>query len=100
MENSNADAWVNRQWTTETTPRGQLMAHNNLHDSSSPEDAPVYGLLTRTLVHSPVIRQIIPARIRSKDLNDVVFVGVSLVPLARATTLVSLLRSIECRKAY
>lgn len=81
MENSNADAWVNRQWATQTTPREQLMAHNNHHDSSShsPEDAPVYGLLTRTLVHSPVIRQIIPARIRSKDLNDVVFVGVSLV---------------------
>jgi hypothetical protein len=50
------------------------MAHNNHHDSS--EEPPVYGLMTRTLVQSPVIRQIIPARIRSKDLNDVVFIGV------------------------
>lgn len=58
--------------------REQLMAHNNLHDSSSyrPEEPPVFGLMTRTLVQSPVIRQIIPARIRSKDLNDVVFIGV------------------------
>lgn len=88
MENSNTHAWVNRQWTTQTTPREQLMAHNNHHDSSShsPEDAPVYGLLTRTLVHSPVIRQIIPARIRSKDLNDVVFVGVSFVPFKGCST--------------
>lgn len=54
------------------------MAHNNLHDSPSypPEEPPVFGLMTRTLVQSPVIRQIIPARIRSKDLNDVVFIGV------------------------
>lgn len=59
------------------------MAHNNHHDSSSnsPEGPPVYGLLTRTLVHSPVIRQIIPARIRSKDLNDVVFIGEAFIEL-------------------
>jgi hypothetical protein len=36
-----------------------------------------YGILTRTLVHSPVVKQILPARIRGVDLNDVVFIGVS-----------------------
>lgn len=35
---------------------------------------PVIGLLTRTLVDSPVIKLIIPARIRHVSRNDVVFV--------------------------
>ena len=47
-------------------------------DGQSPlgsvEDAPTVGLLTRTLCQSPVIRQIIPARIRHKTKNDVIFV--------------------------
>lgn len=36
---------------------------------------PRVGLLTRTIVQSPVIRWIIPARIRHRKLDDVVFVG-------------------------
>ena len=33
------------------------------------------GLLTQTVLPSPVIQWILPARLRSKKLNDVVFVG-------------------------
>ena len=36
--------------------------------------APALGLLTRTLVDSPVVKLIIPARIRHASKNDVVFV--------------------------
>lgn len=36
---------------------------------------PALGALTRTIVRSPVIRCILPARIRHPRLNDVVFVG-------------------------
>jgi hypothetical protein len=39
-------------------------------------DPPVFGLLSRTLIHSPVVKKIFPARIRRPDLNDVVFIGV------------------------
>lgn len=35
---------------------------------------PVLGLLTRTLVRSPVTKWIFPARIRREDKNDVVFI--------------------------
>lgn len=35
---------------------------------------PNFGLLTRTLIESPVIKWIIPARIRHSSKNDVVFV--------------------------
>jgi len=43
---------------------------------SSAKGAPVYGLLSKTLIHSPVVKKILPARIRRQDLNDVVFIGV------------------------
>ena len=39
-------------------------------------EQPTYGILTRTLVNTPVVKQILSARIRSKEFNDVVFVGV------------------------
>ncbi|KAJ5231707.1 uncharacterized protein N7469_006295 [Penicillium citrinum] len=45
---------------TETTPE-------LLHETT--------GLLTQTVLPSPVIQWILPARLRSKKLNDVVFVG-------------------------
>lgn len=35
---------------------------------------PNVGLLTRTLVESPVIKKIIPARIRHRSKNDIIFV--------------------------
>ena len=36
---------------------------------------PVLGVLTKTLATSPVIQWILPARIRHKDKDDIVFVG-------------------------
>ena len=45
------------------------------------EVPPSIGILTRTLVQSPVIRWIIPARIRNKDKNDVIFIGVRTKPI-------------------
>lgn len=35
---------------------------------------PTFGILTQTLVRSPVIRYIIPARIRHQKYNDVLFI--------------------------
>ncbi|KAI9760408.1 MAG: hypothetical protein M4579_001704 [Chaenotheca gracillima] len=37
--------------------------------------SPKAGVLTRTVVRSPVINWIIPARVRHKDKNDVIFIG-------------------------
>ncbi|KAF8544952.1 hypothetical protein BDD12DRAFT_722887 [Trichophaea hybrida] len=47
----------------------------------SPNTPPGYGLLTRTLIHSPVVKKILPARIRRFDLYDVVFVGETFIEL-------------------
>jgi len=79
MEDLNPHAWVNGQLRTEDTQQEQFMAQNFNNDalSHSSEGPPGYGLMSRTLVHSPVIKQIIPARIRNRWLNDVAFIGVN-----------------------
>jgi len=79
MEDLNSHAWVNGQLRTEATQQEQFMAQNFNNDalSHSSEGPPGYGLMSRTLVHSPVIKQIIPARIRNRGLNDVAFIGVN-----------------------
>ncbi|KZF23443.1 hypothetical protein L228DRAFT_238011 [Xylona heveae TC161] len=41
----------------------------------TPEKPPVVGLLSQTIIRSPVINWIIPARVRHKDKNDVVLIG-------------------------
>lgn len=44
-----------------------------------PPEAPVLGLLSTTLVHSPIINKILPARIRGTEFNDLLFVGENFV---------------------
>ena len=42
--------------------------------ANEPSKPPTLGLLTRTLVGSPVIKWIIPARVRHRSKNDVLFI--------------------------
>ncbi|KAI5814271.1 hypothetical protein BZA77DRAFT_107589 [Pyronema omphalodes] len=53
----------------------------SLGTPSLSQQSPDYGLLTRTLIHSPVVKKILPARIRRADLYDVVFIGESFLEL-------------------
>ena len=53
--------------------------------SADPAKAPSVGFLTRTLVGSSVIKQIIPARIRHETKNDVVFVSADSVTINEAS---------------
>jgi hypothetical protein len=85
MENLVTHAWVNGQWQQQTISRERLMAqHQQQSEPVVPraeKDPPVYGLLSRTLVHSPVISKIFPAKIRSGSFEDVVFIGVRIFSL-------------------
>ncbi|RPA94452.1 hypothetical protein L873DRAFT_1830268 [Choiromyces venosus 120613-1] len=83
MEDLSSHAWVNGQLRAEDTQQEQFMAQNFNNDalSHSSEGPPGYGLMSRTLVHSPVIKQIIPARIRNRELNDVAFIGETFIEL-------------------
>ena len=40
------------------------------------EKAPVMGLLTQTVIRSPLVHWILPVRLRNQDNNDVAFIGV------------------------
>lgn len=46
--------------------------------------SPSLGLLTHTLVRSPVVKWIIPARIRHQDKNDVLFISADSVIIKKA----------------
>ena len=76
---------INGRWTTRILDRQQFqsMAMNrdamekqksNTNSMFSAPKPPVLGILTQTLVRSPVIRFIIPARIRHQKYNDVLLI--------------------------
>ena len=74
---------VNGRWTTVNVDIHQIMAGNrntgeeqrsHTNGTFNAPKAPVLGVLTQTLVKSPVIKYMIPARIRHQKYNDVIFV--------------------------
>lgn len=64
-------------WVTENVTIQALVSAND-PPTTAREDCrpPECGLLTRTVIESPVVQWILPARIRSAAHNDVVFIGV------------------------
>lgn len=82
---------VGGQWTTRTMDIHQILAQNRedakAQGLSSPREvtrAPTTaGILTRTLLRSPVVHWILQARIRSKYKNDVLFIGQDFVEIRR-----------------
>lgn len=77
---------VNGVWTTRTLNLNDVLQHHQKQDEIEKAAVephvppPVYGLLTRTVIESPVVNWILPARIRHMDRNDVVFIGVCTFP--------------------
>ncbi|KAL9600046.1 MAG: hypothetical protein Q9219_003416 [cf. Caloplaca sp. 3 TL-2023] len=70
---------VDGRWVTRTLDIHEIIARNtgkkkvmsNVFTGSEP---PILGLLTKTVVRSPIIKSIIPARIRHRSKNDVIFI--------------------------
>lgn len=67
------------EWVTETVDIQTALRTSET--SKPPVESytlpPPCGLLSRTLVESPIVHWILPARLRSKNHNDIAFVGVS-----------------------
>jgi hypothetical protein len=67
-------------WVTETVGLQAV-----LHAAATPKGtkkrdvsvAPAYGILTRTVLESPLVHSILAVRLRSTHLSDIAFVGVS-----------------------
>ncbi|KAJ5934317.1 hypothetical protein N7466_003864 [Penicillium verhagenii] len=55
------------------------------HLAPSLDEEERYGLVTQTILASPVIKWILPARLRNQNLNDVVFVSHNRVQIKEAT---------------
>jgi hypothetical protein len=78
---------VNGAWTTQTLDVNDVLRHYNQQDKEANvkafevEKAPVLGLLTQTVIQSPLVHWILPVRLRDSFSNDVAFIGVSKLPL-------------------
>ncbi|TVY54244.1 hypothetical protein LCER1_G002307 [Lachnellula cervina] len=72
---------VNGEWTTRTLDINTVLKHfdqetkeTNIRDLDI-ERAPTLGLLTQTVIRSPLVHWILPARLRNAETNDVAFIG-------------------------
>jgi hypothetical protein len=76
---------VNGEWTTRTLDVDTVLRHYDQQDKKADgnvlqvDKAPVLGILTQTVIRSPLIHYILPARLRGPDFNDVAFIGVRLL---------------------
>jgi len=86
---------VNNQWATRTVDINQIMAGNrdpvgkqkpSTNETLSAPKPPALGLLTQTLVKSPVVKYIIPARIRHQKYNDVLLIYNNYVEIKEVVT--------------
>ncbi|KAF2232586.1 hypothetical protein EV356DRAFT_534515 [Viridothelium virens] len=71
----------NGVWVTKTADLSQLSDYDpNIRDPDNSTTSylpptPDLGLLSKTIIRSPAVNNILPARVRHKSLDDVVFVG-------------------------
>jgi hypothetical protein len=69
------------QWVTQTVDLRSVIEASD-DPQARPELQSLHkpatcGVLTRTVIESPVVHWILPARLRSMQHNDVAFIGVS-----------------------
>lgn len=75
-------SFVNGAWITQTVDVHHLVAQNRERCQQErpatplepPQKPPLMGVLSQTLIRSPVAKFIIPARIRHESKNDVVYI--------------------------
>ncbi|KAK6211803.1 hypothetical protein LQW54_005663 [Pestalotiopsis sp. IQ-011] len=69
----------NGEWVTRTVQPGDLLKEATAPAPPKPPKriptSPTYGILTRTVIESPVFSWVLPVQLRSPKHNDVVFVG-------------------------
>ena len=73
---------INGEWTTRTVDVDTVLRHYNEQDKANTaaqgeiEKTPKFGLLTQTVIRSPLAHFILPVKLRDSKLHDVAFVGV------------------------
>ncbi|KAI1127182.1 mono-functional DNA-alkylating methyl methanesulfonate N-term-domain-containing protein [Nemania abortiva] len=100
MSSVQAHVFVNDEWVTQTVTADDLIASRS-HPRSvipKPPTPPKYGILTRTIIESPITRWVLPVQLRSSRFNDVAFVGdqsVQISELVSDTQLVPIAKKVN-----
>ncbi|KAI0899955.1 hypothetical protein F4806DRAFT_271996 [Annulohypoxylon nitens] len=67
------------QWVSRTVTADELLRENSTARRKSGRQSlsksPTYGLLTKTVIESPIIRWVLPVQLRSARYNDVALIG-------------------------
>lgn len=80
----------NGTWATRRVDISELLNDNNEPQGASKQSAvppkvkkarPILGMLSQTIIQSPTFQWVLPARLRHKDKQDVVFVGDSFIQI-------------------
>jgi hypothetical protein len=75
---------VNGAWTTRTLDVDTVLQHYNQKDREATttfmevEKAPAIGVLTQTVIRSPLVHWILPVKLRDVETQHVAFIGVRL----------------------
>jgi hypothetical protein len=78
-----SNTFVNGEWTTRTLDVDTVLRHYDQQDNQTPTNImdaarpPVFGLLTQTVIRSPLVNWILPVSLREPSIHDVAFIGVS-----------------------
>jgi hypothetical protein len=77
-----SSTFVNGQWTTTSFGVDHILRVHNQKDKipniMDVEKAPTLGLLSQTVIRSPLVHWILPVRLRGSGIDDVAFIGVRL----------------------
>jgi hypothetical protein len=74
---------VNGAWTRQTLDVDTVLRHYDQQEKEANvqtvevEKAPLLGLLSQTVIRSPLAHWILPVQLRNSNANDVAFIGVS-----------------------
>jgi hypothetical protein len=75
-----ASTLVDGAWTTTTIDVDDVLrAHNHEQEATNLMDVekpPTIGILTQTVIRSPLVHWILPVRLRGTKIHDVAFIGV------------------------
>ncbi|KAI3317448.1 hypothetical protein HD806DRAFT_541229 [Xylariaceae sp. AK1471] len=80
MASLQTHVFENDEWVTRTVTADELIGMSTKPSGPRaveppPPKPPNYGLLTRTIIESPIIRWVLPVQLRSSRFNDVALVG-------------------------
>lgn len=70
------------EWVTETVDLQSALRQATAATAAAPVsehhlEPPACGVLSRTVIESPIVHRVLPVRLRSKTHNDIAFIGVS-----------------------